>query len=69
MDTSAVANCTIKDAVNKIIQVNVNSTSGIIVNQNITITLGLITNPDNPENTYYFGAETYYTQGDSLSKV
>ena len=48
--------CNVYDTINKIIQVNVNSTSGLAAPQTINITIGDIINPDNPDRSYIFGA-------------
>lgn len=61
--------CSVSNAAYKIIQVDINTTSGINAPQNITVVLNNLINPDNPERSYSFGIETYYSQADSLSKV
>lgn len=61
--------CAVVDPINKIIQINVNTTNGISAPQILTVTLGDIINPDSPVPVYKFGVDTYYKQGDSSSKV
>lgn len=61
--------CAITDSINKIVQINVNTTNGIAAPQTLTITLGDIINPDSPVPVYKFGVDTYFKQGDAFSKV
>lgn len=48
VDSSVNTGCFIKDTNNKVVQIDLNSSSGISKEQTISITLGLLVNPDSP---------------------
>jgi hypothetical protein len=68
VEPNAQTSCSISDPINKVLYMYINSTKGISA-QLLTLTIGDIINPSNPEKSYAFGIQTFYSQTDSSSKV